>query len=113
MNKQELSDMMGENQFMTITYDCCDCKKPGTITAERTSETDIQVTGGALFKPPTKWQHKEILFKCPKCFEQDRFFYQETEVYSRVVGYLRPVKQWNSAKQEEFNKRTEYVIQKD
>ncbi|MBN1906809.1 MAG: ribonucleoside triphosphate reductase [Deltaproteobacteria bacterium] len=26
----------------------------------------------------------------------------ETEVYSRVVGYLRPVKQWNDGKQEEF-----------
>ena len=30
---------------------------------------------------------------------------QSTEVYSRVVGYLRPVKQWNQGKQEEFNKR--------
>lgn len=24
------------------------------------------------------------------------------EIYSRVVGYLRPVKQWNDAKQAEF-----------
>ncbi|MEM2736751.1 MAG: anaerobic ribonucleoside-triphosphate reductase [Thermoproteota archaeon] len=28
-----------------------------------------------------------------------------TEVYSRVVGYLRPVDQWNSGKQEEFKQR--------
>jgi len=27
---------------------------------------------------------------------------KETEVYSRVVGYLRPVKQWNDGKQAEF-----------
>lgn len=27
---------------------------------------------------------------------------RETEVYSRVVGYLRPVKQWNGGKQTEF-----------
>jgi anaerobic ribonucleoside-triphosphate reductase len=27
------------------------------------------------------------------------------EVYSRVVGYLRPVKQWNIGKQEEFKDR--------
>jgi ribonucleoside-triphosphate reductase len=32
---------------------------------------------------------------CPICD-------QETEVYSRVVGYLRPVKQWNDGKQSEF-----------
>jgi len=25
-----------------------------------------------------------------------------------VVGYLRPVKQWNKGKQEEFNLRKEY-----
>jgi ribonucleoside-triphosphate reductase (formate) len=29
----------------------------------------------------------------------------ETEVYSRVVGYLRPVKQWNNGKQHEFSMR--------
>ena len=27
------------------------------------------------------------------------------EVYSRVVGYLRPVQQWNDGKQEEFKER--------
>lgn len=34
----------------------------------------------------------------------------ETEVYSRVVGYLRPVKQWNEGKQAEFKLRTLYKI---
>ena len=31
-----------------------------------------------------------------------------TEVYSRVVGYYRPVRDWNRGKQEEFAQR-EYV----
>jgi ribonucleoside-triphosphate reductase len=35
---------------------------------------------------------------CPSCGE-------ETEVYSRVVGYLRPVHQWNNGKLTEFEKR--------
>lgn len=35
---------------------------------------------------------------CPKCRAQ-------CEVYSRVVGYLRPVNQWNNGKQEEFKLR--------
>ena len=30
---------------------------------------------------------------------------QRCEVYSRVVGYLRPVSQWNDGKQAEFNER--------
>ncbi|MBN1499275.1 MAG: hypothetical protein JW982_03925 [Spirochaetes bacterium] len=31
-----------------------------------------------------------------------------TEVYSRVVGYFRPVNQWNNGKKEEFLQRREY-----
>jgi len=33
---------------------------------------------------------------------------QPCEVYSRVNGYLRPVKQWNDAKTAEFADRVEY-----
>ncbi len=33
---------------------------------------------------------------------------EECEIYSRVVGYLRPVKQWNKGKQEEYNLRKEF-----
>ncbi len=35
---------------------------------------------------------------CPKCA-------QKCEIYSRVVGYLRPVNQWNDGKREEFKLR--------
>ncbi|MBI5732043.1 MAG: oxidoreductase [Candidatus Magasanikbacteria bacterium] len=36
---------------------------------------------------------------------------QPCEVYSRVVGYLRPVGQWNKGKQAEFSDRQEYSRQ--
>jgi ribonucleoside-triphosphate reductase len=36
--------------------------------------------------------------ECPECR-------QATEVYSRIVGYLRPVKQWNDGKQAEYKNR--------
>ena len=39
--------------------------------------------------------------ECPKCGEA-------TEVYSRVVGFLRPVSQWNKGKQAEFDMREHY-----
>ena len=38
---------------------------------------------------------------CPNCGES-------TEVYSRVVGFLRPVSQWNKGKQAEFDMREHY-----
>ena len=33
---------------------------------------------------------------------------QPCEVYSRIVGYLRPVTQWNKGKKAEFYDRCEY-----
>jgi len=41
---------------------------------------------------------------CPECGGQ-------TEVYSRVVGYLRPIHQWNSGKQAEFAMRKTYRVE--
>jgi ribonucleoside-triphosphate reductase len=39
--------------------------------------------------------------KCPDCGK-------ETEVYSRIVGYFRPVRNWNLGKKEEFKERVEF-----
>ena len=36
--------------------------------------------------------------------------HQKTEVYSRVVGYLRPVKQWNVGKQSEYSDRKFFKV---
>jgi len=41
--------------------------------------------------------------RCPTCKTQNKI--TECEVYSRVVGYLRPVSQWNRGKQQEFSDR--------
>ena len=32
------------------------------------------------------------------------------EVYSRIVGYLRPVRDWNEGKQQEFAERKTYNV---
>ena len=42
--------------------------------------------------------------RCPHC-------QKDTEVYSRVVGYLRPVNQWNAGKQTEFAMRRTFHIE--
>jgi hypothetical protein len=34
----------------------------------------------------------------------------KTEVWSRSVGYLRPVEQWNDGKQQEFHDRLVYNV---
>ncbi|MEW5846140.1 MAG: ribonucleoside triphosphate reductase [Bacteroidota bacterium] len=40
---------------------------------------------------------------CPKCSEVGQI--SECEVFSRIVGYIRPVQQWNEGKQSEFDDR--------
>ncbi len=42
-------------------------------------------------------------FTCPECGSS-------CEVYSRVVGYIRPVQQWNKGKKKEFADRKEFKI---
>ncbi|MFH1582400.1 MAG: ribonucleoside triphosphate reductase, partial [bacterium] len=46
-------------------------------------------------------------FDCPQCTIK-----QPCEVYSRIVGYLRPVQQWNNGKREEYDKRKVFKIPK-
>ena len=41
-------------------------------------------------------------FKCPECGE-------DTEVYSRITGYYRPVQNWNDGKAAEYKERKEYT----
>ncbi|MBW2010897.1 MAG: ribonucleoside triphosphate reductase [Deltaproteobacteria bacterium] len=41
--------------------------------------------------------------RCPECN-------RETEIYSRVVGYLRPVSQWNNGKRAEFKMRKIFKV---
>ena len=35
------------------------------------------------------------------------------EVYSRIVGYLRPVQNWNKGKKQEFADRRPYEVRSD
>ena len=44
-------------------------------------------------------------YKCPICGK-------ETEVYSRITGYYRPVKNWNAGKSQEFKMRKTYDMSK-
>ena len=41
------------------------------------------------------------VWECPMCGK-------ETEVYSRIVGYIRPVLQWNKGQQEQYKARSMY-----
>ena len=54
----------------------------------------------------------KLFAKCKSCHQQDATLrnFRKTEVYSRVVGYIRPVDQWNKGKQAEYADRAEFVV---
>ena len=100
---------------------CEVCKGEGFIVdGEKWSECGTCVGTGEL---PTPENCKEgthnhcedvshngdILVVCHDC---KTTLGRKTEVYSRVVGYLRPVSGWNKGKKEEFTKRKPYKVEK-
>ena len=83
---------------------CHDCNKKAEIEAE-------EVKNGVFLTYETNGT-KINVFKCNDCYEKNKSLtnYQECEVYSRVVGYIRPVQQWHKGKKEEFEERKEFSM---
>ena len=98
----ELFDRNPKSDILEWVGDCHDCKKEIKVSA--TPEEDgIHIEGGSVYeiKP------EEFIVRCDDCFGKDSVLrnYQKCLVYSRVVGYLRPVDHWNEGKQAEFKDR--------
>jgi len=49
-------------------------------------------------------EKREDFYQCKRC----KRVHRPCEVYSRVVGYIRPVEQWNDGKQTEYRDRWLY-----
>jgi hypothetical protein len=98
----ELFDTHADKDVLEWVGHCHDCRTPVTIRA--IPQVDgVHIEGGGIYEP----EPDRFYLKCDACFHKDHSLknYQPCEVYSRVVGYLRPVAQWNDAKQEEFRDR--------
>lgn len=105
MTVERLHDLFDENPdkpFLEWPGVCHDCTREISVTATPVPE-GIKIQGGGVFEPAPN----RFFLKCDDCFRRDPVLrnYQDCEVYSRIVGYLRPVHQWNDAKSEEFRNR--------
>ena len=105
---QELFDKHEAEQVAYLDFSgiCHDCRGPAAVTVHRFNDGKIEVNGGAIHKIR---QSDFPYFKCEHCLEADPVFrnFQPCEVFTRVVGYMRPVKQWNKGK------KAEYAIRKN
>jgi anaerobic ribonucleoside-triphosphate reductase len=83
---------------------CHDCGKKLTIN-------DGQIEDGALLIYEDG-EEKIAILKCDKCYKEDPSLqnYKKCEVYSRIVGYLRPVQDWNNGKTQEYSERATFTI---
>ena len=87
---------------------CHDCKKEIEIK-------DKEIKNGVQLKYHDKETDKDILvYKCHECYKRNPALnnFRECEVYSRVVGYITPVKQWHEGKQQEFEDRKTFEMTK-
>jgi len=84
---------------------CHDCGREIEVKNEK-------IISAKIFVYKTKEGKKIEILKCKDCYEKITALrnYQDCEVYSRVVGYLRPVQQWNKGKQKEFHDRKEFDL---
>jgi hypothetical protein len=109
MNITELKTDMKRGDFI-YRGTCHDCGIPVEVNAKLTEEGAINIDGGAIYKIKQGIDDR-YFFKCDECFKKDKTLrnFRQCEVYSRVVGYLRPVNQWNKGKKEEYDMRKEFV----
>jgi hypothetical protein len=100
----ELFEQNPDKEEIQIGGVCHDCKETVTVTVRKIAE-GYMIFGGAVYEPEKG--SGNYYLKCDDCYDKDPVLrnYQECEVYSRVVGYLRPVSQWNDGKQAEFSMR--------
>ncbi len=85
--------------FLPESIDRETCKKM-VRKISRTRLPYFSITPTFSVCPNHKFIKGEVT-QCPECHET-------TEVYSRIVGYLRPVATWNDGKRQEFRERTPY-----
>lgn len=89
---------------------CQHCKAATRyLITRKGKEVDVDGEGGAGLKyyPAAG----KLAGLCGDCIEAGETVGCPTEVYSRVVGYIRPVKQWNKGKVAEFQMRKTFEME--
>lgn len=114
MNIKELQEKI-RTGAVTFCGDCHDCGKKVEIFCDITEDNKLVISGGAMYNPKFGTPPVEHTFyKCDLCFNNDNTLrnWRPVETYSRVVGYIRPVQQWNKGKVEEFKQRKVFIVEK-
>ena len=111
MKQKELEMMFEAEKANELEWQgyCHDCKIDVTVIAQL-KDDGITIDGGAVYSTDSG-----IFLKCHECFEKMSTLtnYRPVEVYSRIVGYYRPVESWNGAKKTEFHARKNFIFNEE
>lgn len=92
-----------------VKNNCHDCNKKIEFEGEDLPAGRQEIKNGVLLTYDNDGEKLKV-FKCSECYKSnpslDKF--QKCEVYSRVVGYIRPVDQWHIGKRQEYKDRKEF-----
>lgn len=104
-------ELIEKNGNFTVSGNCIDCDKEVNVSVELVNENQIKIDGGALYQPPISYNYQEkVVCKCDECFKKDSKIHQRNEVYTRVVGYLRPTSQMNPGRISEVEQRIMFHV---
>lgn len=101
-----LKELMGKDEEIELRGSCHDCG---------VDVVGLAVRDGSKVSTNIPFWHMEDIgafAKCETCYEANPNLtnYQPCEVFSRVCGYVRPVKQYNPGKKAEKSMRVDYKI---
>jgi len=104
MTKERLLELVERYGVVNWEGECFDCDV-GVVVGIEVGGKGIKVQGGAVYEVGGC-----VYLKCDDCYGEEGVLknYQDCMVFSRVVGYLQPVENWNPGKQSEYRDRKVY-----
>ena len=105
-----------KSNHINFKGNCHDCGEEVVITVDLEDDKELKIKGGAIYFPDIipidENQVQDFFIKCDSCFNIDSVLrdYQPALQYDRVVGYLRPVTQFNPGKKSEFVLKKRYKL---
>ena len=101
--QQEFTGGVMMHLFLQESPDPVALKKLVRRIAENTKVVYFSITPTIAVCRKCGWNSIGLMEKCPNCGTQ-------VDLWSRIVGYYRPVKNWNIGKKAEFKLRVQYSI---
>ena len=111
MNLNKLQKIAEKHKIQNWSWSgrCHDCNCNVTVDVDIEDDGKVTISGGAAYSVEIDGIDT-VFLKCDKCHAVNSTLsnFQPCEVYSRVVGYYRPIRNFNGAKQSEYRIRKNF-----